>query len=231
MKKVLLPLLSGGVDSTLATLKAIQEENGNSVSRVVPVFIDYGQKSGKHEWEAVLRVSERLKMESTAKGIKCMPPIKIRLTSSKTAQGLKIFEWSQSMLIKGGKSEVSEVENRNMVLIAIIASYAKSMLTPNEKGIIVAGFRNEFYDTRIEFVKQINEVFKSLKMPVAVNTPIIEYEGVVGKKKLVDRFKSRGYGDLIDMTWSCYVPRNKDPCEECPACRNREKALPHAQSE
>lgn len=223
MKKVLFLLLSGGVDSTLAALKAIQKENSSSVSRVVPVFIDYGQKSKKHEWDAVSRVSERIIEEANAKEIRFDSPVRIHL-ASRPRNGLKIFEWSDSMLIKGGKSDVAEIENRNMVLISIVASYAKSLTPPNERAVIITGFRNEFYDTSQEFVKQMNSVFESSKMRVTVDAPVIEYKGVVGKKKLVDEFESRGYGDLIEMTWSCYTPKNDGPCGECPACIGRNKA-------
>jgi len=223
MKKILFSLLSGGVDSTLATLKAIQMESGKRVSSVVPVFVDCGQKARGQEWNAVLQVSERLKGEANARGIRFDSPVRIKLASH-PRNGLKIFEWSKSILIKGGKSDVVEVENRNMVLISMVASYAKSLTPHNEKAIIVTGFRNEFYDTRRKFVKQMNRVFKSLEMRIIVDAPVVEYKGVVGKKKLIDEFKSKGYGDLIDMTWSCYTPENDCPCGECPACKKRDKA-------
>lgn len=223
MKKVLFLLLSGGVDSTLAALKSIQIENSRSVSGVVPVFVDYGQKSRKHEWDAVLRVTERLRQEVSGKGIRFHSPVRIKLATH-PRNGLSIFKWSDSMLIKGNKSEVTEVENRNMVLISIVASYAKSLMLPNERAVIVTGFRNEFYDTRQEFVKQMNNVFKSLRMRVKVDAPVIEYNGDVGKKELVDEFELKGYGDLIEMTWSCYTPKNDRPCGECPACQKRKKA-------
>jgi len=152
MKKVLFSLLSGGIDSTLATLKAIQAGSNKSVSSIVPVFIDYGQKSRKQEWNAVLKVSERLRKEANAKEIRFDPPAKIRLAAY-SRNGFGIFKWSESMLIKGDKSGVAEVENRNMVLVSIAASYAKSLTPHNERAVIITGFRNEFYDTRTEFVK------------------------------------------------------------------------------
>lgn len=223
MKKVLFPLLSGGIDSTLATLKVIQTESKRGISRIIPIFIDYGQKSNRHEWTAVLQTSQRLRKEASTKKIEFCPPVRIKL-ATRSQNGLAIFKWSQSMLIKGSKSDEPEVENRNMVLIAIAASYAKSLMTPNERALIVTGFRNEFYDTRMEFVNQMNKVFKSLKMHIKIVTPVIKYEGDVGKRNLVELYESKGYGGLINMTWSCYTPVNCHPCKKCPACQKRGKA-------
>jgi len=223
MKSVLFSLLSGGIDSTLATLMAIQAGNTTNTSRVIPVFIDYGQKSRKQEWYAVSRVSERLRREASSKGIRFVSPIRIVLVAH-PKDGLRLFEWSKSMLLKGNKSGDPEVENRNMVLLSVVASYAKSCIKSNENGVIVTGFRDEFYDTRREFVKQMNKLFVSLKVRIAVSAPVIKYKGDVGKKKLVDKYRRDGYKDLIDMTWSCYAPNKNRPCGECPACTKRNKA-------
>lgn len=222
MKKILFSLLSGGVDSTLATLKIIQMESTKSVSRIVPVFIDYGQKARTQEWNAVLKVSERMRAEANLRGIKFDSPIRIKL-ASRPRNGLRIFEWSKSMLIRGPQSDEPEVENRNMVLISIVASYARSRASANEKAIIITGFRDEFYDTRPAFLKRIDRVFKSMEMRIKTVAPVIGYKGVAGKKRLIDEFKAEGYGDLIDMTWSCYTPKNDRPCQECPACKRRDK--------
>jgi len=224
MKKLLIPLLSGGIDSTLAALKVIRTATRRDVSRVAPVFIDYGQESREQEWQAVLKVSERLKREANGKGINFEAPVKINLTGS-SRDGVRVFEWSQSMLIKGSRSELAEVENRNMVLISVVASYAKAFTPQNEKAVVITGFRNEFYDTRIEFARQLNRIFRVLEMQIQIDTPVIEYEGDGGKKKLVDIFSSMGYADLINLTWSCYTPHGNQPCGKCPACQKRNKAI------
>lgn len=193
------------------------------MSRIIPVFIDYGQKSRKQEWYAVNRVSERLKQEANSKEIKFFSPIRIVLASH-PKDGLGLFEWSKSMLLEGSKSDYPEVENRNMVLISLVASYAKSCISPNEKAVIVTGFRDEFYDTRREFVEQLNKLFQSMKAKIAISAPVIAYKGDVGKKRLVDEYSRSGYGDLISMTWSCYEPFKNRPCGKCPACTKRDKA-------
>jgi 7-cyano-7-deazaguanine synthase in queuosine biosynthesis len=223
MKSALFSLLSGGIDSTLATLMAIRAGNSKSLSRIIPVFIDYGQKSRRQEWSAVTRVSERLKSEAISKGIRFVSPIRIMLVSQ-PKDGLRLFEWSKSMLLQGNKSNNPEVENRNMVLVSTLASYAKSCIKSNEKAVIVTGFRDEFYDTSREFVEQLNNLFKSMNMSIALSAPAIEYKGDVGKKRLVDEYRRNGYKDLIDMTWSCYEPFKKRPCRKCPACTKRDKA-------
>jgi len=223
MRSVLLSLLSGGIDSTLATLAAIQAGNNRSISRIVPVFLDYGQKSRRQEWRAVSRVSEKLRAEAISKGIRFVSPVRIELFAH-AKKGMGLFEWSESMLLEGNKSDIVEVENRNMVLLSSVASYAKSCVKCNEKAVIVTGFRDEFYDTSVGFLEQLNKLFESMKVRISVSAPVIEYKGDVGKKRLVDEYRRKGYKDLIDMTWSCYEPFRNRPCEECPACTKRDKA-------
>lgn len=224
MKKILFPLLSGGVDSTLATLLSIKAENSKTVSRIAPVFVDYGQNSRKQEWRAVINVSKRLRVEAEIQAMRFDPPVKIGLAMPDT-DALGIFKWSSSVLVSDNESGKDEIENRNMVLISVVASYAKALTPLGQEAVIITGFRNEFYDTNLKFVEGLNKVFKTQNMHVKISVPVIDYKGVVGKKELIAKFSSMGYKDLIDLTWSCYKPKNGCPCGICSACKKRAKAF------
>ena len=50
MAKMIFPLFSGGVDSTIAILERIKELD---FAKMQPIFINYGQKAWKQEWMAV----------------------------------------------------------------------------------------------------------------------------------------------------------------------------------
>ena len=57
MTKRVCSLLSGGIDSTIATLKRIQLSD---FVELQPIFFDYRQKAREQEWASVCNVSQQL---------------------------------------------------------------------------------------------------------------------------------------------------------------------------
>lgn len=145
---------------------------------------------------------------------------------SSAADQDRIFQWSRSRLILGNSGEDPYVENRNLVLISTAASYAESQIEKSQQGIIVTGFRDEYSDTRREFVASLNCLFKILldgkKKAIRIEAPIIEY-GSRGKGKLLSDFQK--YKEIICLTWSCYEPEDGKPCKKCQACTGRKDAF------
>ena len=214
MSKVYFLLLSGGMDSTIAGLKIIER---NDCERIIPVFVNYGQKSVEHEWDSVKKVAKKMKVFASDKGITLEQPVRIDL---KTKEGFGTFDWSKSQLLTGNSKASAYVENRNMILISVVASYAESMIRGKEEAVIATGFRHEWEDTSPEFVNAINNVFKVLNNRVRVEAPVIQFKN---KKKLVREHEK--YKQFFDLTWSCYMPANGKPCGICDACTNRKEAL------
>lgn len=120
-RRVYFLLLSGGLDSTIAGLKIIEV---GDCSRIIPVFVNYGQKSVEQEWDSVKKVAEKMKMLTRDKEITFHPPVRIDLKSEEV---FSIFNWSKSKLITGNNQANAYVENRNMILISVVASYAESV--------------------------------------------------------------------------------------------------------
>jgi 7-cyano-7-deazaguanine synthase len=224
MIEKLYPLLSGGIDSTIATLKRIQKRDFRELQSI---FIDYGQKARQEEWGSVLAVSQKLVELIDGRDVVFRNPKRIILSCT-TGQD-RIFQWSRSRLIIGNSGKDPYVENRNMILISTAASYVESQIGKSEHGIIITGFRNEYSDTRREFIAALNRLFKVLldgkKKIVSVEAPIIDY-GPRGKGKLLSDFKK--YSDIISLTWSCYEPVAGKPCKKCQACTDRKDAFTEA---
>lgn len=218
-KKVHLVLLSGGLDSTIAALRTIERKD---CVRVIPVFINYGQKSLEQEWKSVMRVTENMKRLYGNRKMEIESPVKIDLNSKRE---FGIFNWSKSKLMTGNRKASDYVENRNMILISTVASYAESVKGDSEEAVIVTGFRNEWEDTSPEFVDAINNVFKVLKTGVRVEAPIIQFRD---KNELLKAHKE--YRPFFDLTWSCYTPINGQPCGNCSACTLRKEALEYTKS-
>jgi 7-cyano-7-deazaguanine synthase len=222
--KKLYPLLSGGVDSTIAMLKRIQQ---NDFSDFQPVFFDYGQKARKEEWTAVSRVSKEIqRLDLIPEKVCFHEPKFVELSSSQHGGANSIFAWSRSELIDQKAVNNPYLENRNMILLSIIASYVESQISENDEAVIITGFRNEFPDTKAEFVFQLNSLLafllKETKKKISIEAPIIDY-GPGGKRKMILDFKA--YENIINLTWSCYRPIDGKPCNKCDACRDRKQAF------
>lgn len=215
-------LFSGGFDSTLAILKVISSKDP---VKVTPIFFDYGQKSKREEAKFI----EKL-----------IPILNKRGKNSKTSiedcrmfriegLGRGVLSWSQSPILEGRpKHDDVDVENRNMILISCVASVImadRKKSGTNNPAEIITGFTNGYYDTDLNFIRNLNKLFKAMTQSIEVTAPLIprgQKEGV-SPEKLIDIANSlNAYSLLKDMTWSCYYPHCSKPCGECDPCRKRE---------
>jgi queuosine biosynthesis protein QueC len=216
------PLFSGGVDSTVAILKRIKKKD---FDRLHPVFFNYGQRACEQEWTAVQKIWERLPFVTRIDGKRFVPPTRINLYDDST-NGTPLFSWSKAELFPWGSKGNFYVENRNMVLASIAASFAEAHIDYGETAQIITGFRDEFNDTKAEFLRRVNRTILYVlagKKKVVLKAPIIHY-GEEGKTRMVQDFKR--YEEILRLTWSCYDPTPKgEPCKKCDACRGTIKAL------
>lgn len=223
MVRKLYSLLSGGIDSTLATLKRIQDKK--DFIEFQPIFLDYGQKARNEEWKAVCNISKELPSIIKDTAVRIEKPKRILLAENVEKQN-RIFGWSKCQLIQGNFGPDPCLENRNMILLSIAASFIESQMSRGEVSVLVTGFRDEYVDTTVQFVKLMNEIFAYLlnenDKTIIIETPIIGY-GKDGKGKLLEDF--RNFKRIIDMTWSCYQPKDGQPCHQCGACIDREASL------
>lgn len=218
------PLLSGGVDSTIAILARMANRDFDEIH---PMFINYGQKACKQEWNSVCRVSRKLAKLIEGDTVSFHNPIRIDLSCT-SIDYVRIFQWSKSQLITGKLDANPYVENRNMILISVASSFVESRINEHERGTIITGFRDEWPDTQREFVTLMNRLLKFLlsdkRKIITVEAPIINF-GPQGKAKMVAAFQR--YKEILDLTWSCYNPTGGKPCQKCKACRDRKQAFPH----
>lgn len=221
MRKSIYPLLSGGVDSTIATLKIM---SSNDFDIIQPIFINYGQKACEQEWKSVCNVSARL--AKLVKGNRIFRnPKRIDLACSSMSKS-GIFQWSKSLLLTGDQKGDPYVENRNMILLSVAASFVESQIGKAQEGVIIAGFRDEWPDTQREFVASMNRVLSFLlakkEKYIRIEAPIIDY-GPHGKCRMVKDFWK--YRNILELTWSCWNPLRGERCRICDACRGRKQAL------
>jgi 7-cyano-7-deazaguanine synthase in queuosine biosynthesis len=212
-------LFSGGLDSALAVLKIARQKKN---VRITPLFFDYGQKAAKEEWEAAAKLIPLLRDFGRQNKVLLEDCRKYKVG------GTGLFEWSGSSILSGReKSGQPDLENRNMVLISIatsiIMSDRKRGAAYGKKCCLVAGFKNEHYDTTRKFAQRLNHLLSQNSFGVEVVTPLVKGNTIVNSLSLAKQIQSiKGADAILTYAWSCYYPTGQgSPCGKCPPCTSR----------
>jgi 7-cyano-7-deazaguanine synthase len=200
-RKIAYPILSGGIDSTLATI--IAKENYTIAKSL---FFDYGQKARDMEWKAANSICSALGIEKPEK-------IKIDL------------HWDESYLTREKDNKKFIVHGRNLIFIAIASSFVRT----KGGGVIITGFNKSDagFDTSKKFVAMVNDILEyenndasSDRKRVTIVSPLIELE----KAQIIIEFKNLKMEDTFKLTYSCYAG-TEPRCGVCHGCKNRSEAL------
>ena len=155
-------------------------------------------------------------------------PLKISIRS-------ELFSWSLSDAIKGEEGEKSpEIENRNLVLFSILASYLiacanhQRIIDEKDDGVkatflITSGFKEkELPDCNQAFFEKFAELLSDYKRALKFSFSILN---IADRKDLFKDLQRIFIGNGINtskfhaLTTSCYHP-NADgtPCGRCSKC-------------
>ena len=212
-------LFSGGVDSTLATLIVLSR---SKPVKVTPVFFDYGQVNSTHELAAVQELIPLMRSH--------IGHVSSELYNCKAFTISGLFAWSHSPILKWGTGDRDkpDLENRNMILIGCVASMIMAQWKPRRpsgsRAFIIAGFKNEHYDTKTRFSDRNNSVFQAMDKPIKIITPLIpeaNQTGRISAHQLARIAHKLDVLPVLERTWSCYYPQDKRSCGSCPACEGR----------
>jgi 7-cyano-7-deazaguanine synthase len=186
-------LSSGGLDSSI--LLCVLKKDKHDVH---PLFINYGQKSAKHEHDAFFKVCKFLELTGHVINLESLKEIRCGLTDEHiSAVDFPYFP------------------ARNLILASVGASYAHN----HTCDLLSLGFlQNSFFpDQSQKFVLEIENMIKtSLGTDFKVLTPFID----MNKKEVMQLAKK--YDFPIDITYSCHSGTEK-PCGNCMGCIERNK--------
>lgn len=105
---------------------------------------------------------------------------------------------------------------RNLVMAAVAVAHAQA----KGFGAVAVGCNasdwERFPDCRPPFWKAVNAAAKAYGVRVA--SPLLHH----WKGAIIEL--ARSLGVPIELTWSCYQPKDSGPCGECLACRTRSEA-------
>jgi 7-cyano-7-deazaguanine synthase len=204
-KALLVPLLSGGLDSAVATVKA-REDYG--VRRIEAIFVDWGQTAVESERRAFGRCCTVLDVPSEQR---------------------RQLQISRDWRVPSGWTEGRPPfpVARNLMLLSLAIASAASRF-PGSEAIVIAGFTKEdrATDTREGFVDSLNRAAElaldagaGLDKPVVV-TPLRE----LTKADAIRWALARNMDALLAATWTCWNA-GETPCGQCDACKLRNAAF------
>ena len=186
----IVPLVSGGIDSSLMTV--LMRDEGHSQ---MPLFVDYGQRAVAQEWKACEAHHKRFDL-----------PLPKRADLS-----------NYGRLIPSGLTDPSLdlvkdafLPGRNMLFLLAGASYARAV----DADAVAIGLLNEethiFPDQTIAFLQSAESVLTlAVDKEVKILAPLQDFH----KCDVIALADSHG----IIATYSCHKGDNA-PCGECIAC-------------
>lgn len=199
-------LLSGGMDSTALLFQLLAQGN-----QVLPISFLYGQKHAR-EINAAKAIAQGLNLPHEVVNLKHLQPLFAASALTSNAPVPEGHYAEESM-------KATVVPNRNMVMMALAASYA---ITQGADAIAIAAHAGDhavYPDCRPEFHDVMSVAFQ-----------ICDYRPL----KLLRPFVNITKADLVKLThslhvpwaltWSCYVG-GEFHCGKCGTCTERKEAF------
>jgi 7-cyano-7-deazaguanine synthase len=212
MKKAV-TLLSGGLDSSAATLLAMKE---CEVS--LALTFNYGQRAVAQEISAASKMCEMWGVEHEIINIDWLA----KITRTALVDDSKMLPTMNSSSVDENASDHADdvwVPNRNALFISIAASFAEA------KGynLVIAGFNREeaatFPDNTQEFMDATNSALAySTKSDVQIISPTIGMTKMEIAARLIDD------KELTKTFWCCYESGEK-LCGKCESCARTVRAF------
>ncbi|HIQ10872.1 MAG TPA: 7-cyano-7-deazaguanine synthase [Pyrodictium sp.] len=232
--RVILALVSGGIDSTTAALHAKKQycdlprkDGVNVTCHLYAVSFIYGQ-THRREVEAAKRFAEKYGFKHLVISIGSLSAKNLGLAYGGSAlTGDKPIPEAATP----GRVPETYVPQRNMILLAHAAAILEILLDIHNAylGVLVVGFHAEdnapgepvYPDTRKEFVNAIElavnigsgRVYEG-RSRIVVHAPWVE----LPKWKIIVWGIENGMD--YSITWTCYRGGEK-PCGRCPSCLHR----------
>lgn len=212
-------LLSGGIDSTTALAKAI-DEYGNDNAHAIS--IDYGQRHRK-ELEAAEEICQHYEIPYLVLKLGHQP------SSTLTDHERLVPRMTYAELPEGMSPTYHPFRNGQMLSLATAWAVSKLQeLDNDDNGILYFGAHAEdavgwaYADCTPEFVGSMsNAIFVGTYQKVRLATPWL----------YMKKYQIIQAGEQMEvpyaLTWSCYLG-GEFHCRTCPTCRSREDAFEEA---
>lgn len=204
-------VLSGGMDSTIAMRLAVERYGAENV---YAVSFDYGQRQ-RAELRAAKRSTQKLGVTRRVFDLSVLG----KIGQGFSANVDKTMKMPTIQDILGDPSPDTEVPNRNMILLSVVAAYAQV----NKIEYIITGLQvhdeYSYWDTTQRFVDKVNDVLSENRIiKVKIIAP---FSKLSKKQELLILKELDGNLDLTKHTLTCYNPLYFKSCGICPSCSER----------
>ena len=200
-------LFSGGMDSTLCLLRALQTSE-----EVVAVSFDYGQRHAQ-ELDRAEKIIARLACPRITHRV-------LRLPGVGWADSPLLAQSSRSVQEQDPVGEVAPVvvPGRNLLLVAAAVA---SVWSKNVEALYIGCCASDlagFPDCRPEFIFALRVALQAMEGPQLL-APCL----YLTKKEIAAAIRAATYAELgeaealLELTWSCYAG-GMEPCGTCAAC-------------
>jgi len=204
-------LLSGGLDSTVALAKTLEQ-----MPVRLALMVDYGQRALVPELSASKAIAQHYNVPHK---IIELPWLAECLPASLDANQPK-NQWLQTSQTNPMIETLRVwVPNRNGVLLNIAASYAEAL---GASHIVFGANATEgetFPDNSVAFIEALNQ---SLAYSTLSKVQVLAPVAALTKAEMVAY--ARQHQVPLHLIWSCY-DAGPEPCGECPSCRLLTAAL------
>lgn len=205
-------ILSGGMDSTIATRIAVEKYGKENV---YALSFDYGQRQ-RYELEQAKKSTTLMSIDHHIIDLSCLCAI----SQGFSANVDRSISMPTIKEVLGDPTPITYVPNRNMIMLSIAAAFAET----RECSFIFCGIQSRdeygYYDATSEFVDQINNVFSmNRKNKIKVLAPFSH----MSKADEMNVLKELdGNLNLLKHTLTCYDPDDQNrSCGKCPSCAER----------
>jgi len=229
---------SGGMDVTLSAYKTIynwihsSKYNPLNNNKVTLVYFRYGTQAEEKEIESLNKFKKYLIKLSKISGKEFIVDTKVfRFVPFGKS---KLQEKSAQGSIKETESTLAYVPYRNSLFAMNLAHYLQTQNLPlNKRRYIVFGLNlsegQVYGDNNQAWLLNMNNVLqlggKKFDRTISLYAPYINKTKKNMLKMFIEEFGLRRFKELIDISFSCYYPKNGNPCGKCGSCILREKAL------
>ncbi len=215
-RKKAISVLSGGLDSTVATSLLAEEYEVHAIT------FDYGQRSSRMEIKSSKAICEKLGFKHTVIELPWLSSLEgSALTSTENIPELKMSQLDDREVCDETARKVW-VPGRNVVFTSIALSFAEAK---GAKKIIVGWDLEEaatFPDNSKEFLDTFNKLLEIGSLDnVQIEAPLIQ----MNKEEIVKL--GENIGSPMNMSYSCYMG-NEGHCGVCESCMRRKRAFKFA---
>jgi len=185
-------LSSGGVDSSV-TMLLLKKRNCS----IFPLFVNYGQLSAEHEWNACQRTCEFVGLKPERMDVQGFGKL---IPSGITSRDCDV-------------EQEAFLPTRNLLFLTLGAAYGYTKAAH----VIAIGLLSNpiFPDQTSDFVQDAQKtISKALGIDITILAPLISLD------KSDTLRLARKYGLPIEYTYSCHSGGEK-PCGRCISCKER----------